>query len=333
VKAKLLSIFLLGLPSFASFSGYFQASSFYSEFYGENEILQVARLRAKFETNLWSFRIKVHGEAGAFSSPKYLQPLLTGSSLEDTNPVYFYRGNNERIYFYLDRASVSYSTEKFLILIGRDRFPWGKARLFSLLDVFNPYEPFALVREERQGINGVRARAYFSGFSWAEGIFVRRMGKSIYGGSLFFSAGNFDFQFAIGHFKREFFGSAFEGNIKGVGLRGELVLRKGGKLESNLGFDWQITPKLYILGEYLRSEGFIFPKIKLLSLSSNLQLTPLITLNFTGVLTDPEGKILLAGLSYSAAQDLDLNFSFLYCTSSSYWALPKILGSGFKLYF
>lgn len=332
IKAFFLLFFLF--PLFGDVSGYFYISSFLADFQGEQQILQMARLRLKFETRVLGLSAKVHVEEGAFSAPPYYQPLLSGSFLEEADPVYFYRGYNERAYLYLDRASLGYEGNRFSFTLGRDRFPWGKARLFSVLDIFNPYEPFALSKEERQGVNGGRARFYFSGFSWAEAIYVKRRAGEIYGGSLFFSLFSFDFQAGAGkYFEKRFFGGALEGDIGGIGLRGEFIKVENRDVEYTLGFDFQANPRLYILGEFLRSRGTLFPEIKLFTLYSSYEISPLLKLNLTGVYTKPEGKIVMASLSYSVEENLDVQFSLLYASRNSYWALPRIVGSSVKLYF
>jgi len=334
LKIKSLFFFILLLPLLSDISGYLQVSSYMADFHDTQNLLQVARIRVKFETSIFGLSAKLHLEQGAFSSPSYYQPLLTGSFLDEANPLYFYKGKNERVYAYLDRASLGYEGSWFSFTLGRDRFPWGKSRLFSVLDLFNPYEPFALSKEERQGVNGARARIYFSGFSWAEAVYVKRKEGKIYGTSVFFSISSFDFQIGAGqYYGTEFLGGAFEGDIKGVGLRGEILKVKGRRAEYTLGFDFQASSKVYVLGEFLQSRGTLFPEIKLYTLSSSLELTPLLKLNFTGVYTRPEGKIALVSLTYSLEENLDLQFSLLYSTKDSYWALPRIVGTSTKLYF
>lgn len=334
MRIKSLFFFIFLLPLLSDISGYLQVSSYMSDFNDTQDLLQLARIRIKFETSIFGLSAKLHLEEGAFSSPPYYQPLLTGSFLDEADPLYFYKGENERVYAYMDRASLGYEGSRFSFTVGRDRFPWGKARLFSVLDLFNPYEPFALSKEERQGVNGARARMYFSGFSWAEAVYVKRKAGEIYGTSVFFSISSFDFQLGAGRYLgAEFLGGAFEGDFKGVGLRGEILKVKGRKAEYTLGFDFQANPKVYVLGEFLQSRGTLFPEIKLYTLSSSLELTPLLKLNFTGVYTRPEGKIAMISLTYSLEENLDLQFSLLYSTEDSYWVIPRIIGTSTKFYF
>ena len=332
IKILIFLLFLLSLQ--AEISGYFQVSSYMSDFNKDLRILQIERLRLKFNTEILGLSAKVQVEQGAFSSPLFYQPYLTGSFLGEGNPVYLYKGEEERFYFYMDRASLSYESEKFSFTAGRDRFPWGKARLFSVLDIFNPYEPFALSKEERQGVNGARARLYFSGFSWAEAVYVKRKAGNIYGGGIFFSVYSFDFQICSGkYFGKKFYGGAFEGDIKGVGIRGEVVKFERQRSEYTLGFDFQASPKLYIVGEILRSNGTLFPDIKLYAISSSYEISPLLKFTLTGVYTIPESKILMLSFEYSIEENMDIGFSFLYSTKDSYWMIPRIFGTATKIYF
>lgn len=332
VKAAILA--LLVFPLFSDVSGYLQLSFFIADFAGDRELLQMARIRLKFDTRILGISTKLHVEEGALSSSSFYLPLLTGSFLDEANPLYFYRGENEKVYLYLDRASLGYEGSRFSFTLGRDRFPWGKARLFSVIDIFNPYEPFALTKEERQGVNGGRTRYYFSGFSWIEAVYVRRKARDVFGGSLFFSLSSFDFQAGAGEYLgKKFVCGALEGDVKGAGVRAEFMKLKDRDLEYTLGFDFQTSSGLYILGEYLRSHGTLFPEVKLFSLSSSYKITPLLKINIIGVYTKPEGKMAIVSIVYSVEENLDVQISLLYSSENSYWALPRIAGPSIKLYF
>ncbi len=235
---------------------------------------------------------------------------------------------------------MSYDTEKFIFTIGRQRIPWGKARLFSPLDIFNPYNPFAIEKEEKQGINSLRFLYYFSGFSWIEGVLSRRKGKNYFGGALFFSLGAVDANFIVASLPQEsLFGGAFEASSGRMVLRGELALRKNSKSilkDISIGADYQLSSKIYLIGEYFSTDGSEFyPKGKVFVIIADYQISELTKFQASYFHASPgNGNFLFLRISYSYFQNFDINLGILYSSSgTSLWQFPKIAYSGTAFYY
>lgn len=55
----------------------------------------------------------------------------------------------------LYRAYVDYHQDNLEVLLGRQQIPWGVGKFWTPVDVFNPYDPFSLEKEERLGTDAV----------------------------------------------------------------------------------------------------------------------------------------------------------------------------------
>ncbi len=329
---KLVELLLFSSLLFADLSGFFYFSSFRTDFQGQRDLLLFSALRLRWEGDLGPLRFKFVPQLVGFSLPSYYLPLITGYDLEEGNPLYFYKGGEDRAYLLVDRASLSFSAGRLSVTVGRDRFAWGKARMFSLMDIFNPYNPFSLF-PERQGVDGGRLRFYLSDFSWAEAVWVRRKGESSYGAGIFFPLSSFDLQISAGRSGGKFLGLAFEGDLGGIGLRGELFKKEGFSLEYVLGADYQLTGKIYVMGEYLRSKGSLYPPLNLLTLGGEFDITPLLRAEVYFMRLSGGSYFIFSNLKYSAAENLDVNLGLLVSSSKAPWPMPNISSLSWKLYF
>ncbi len=330
---KTKGILSLLFPSLlaAQVSGYIFFSGLKSDFSGQKDLSLFSCLRLNFQWVLGDFRVKISPMLNAMASSPFYSSLFLGADQRKLRPLYLAKDRTASLFLLLDRAQVTFEKGKISLTIGRARYPWGKARLFSILDIFNAYNPFSL-SPRRPGADGGRARFYLSGFSWLEGIWIRREGREIYGGALFFSAGNFDFQIGGGQDHGRFWGFAFEGEIKGVGLRGELKKEQGFPTEYVIGADYQMGPKTYFMVEYLSSNGSFYPPMKVLTLELSHQITPLLTADFYIIGASPRGRAIWGNLTYSASDNLDVNFG-LFLTSSFPFPVPEMDFLSWKLYF
>ncbi|MFQ6082996.1 MAG: hypothetical protein ACE5WD_06525 [Candidatus Aminicenantia bacterium] len=340
LKAKFIFLLFLATNLYSSITGYLKVNSFYLDYLQERSFIQLARLRLRIEESSGSFSFKLHSEVDALNGGEKFYSLFTGSLLEELDPFYLYKGDQLKIYHFFDRLSLSYNTEKFVFTIGRERIPWGKAKLFSVLDIFNPYNPFAIEKEEKQGVNSMRAQYYFSGFSWAEGVYVRRNGEDYYGSALFFPLGSVDINLVAASVPEEtIFGGAFEGSSGRVVLRGELAVRKNTEsfmYDVSIGADYQLSSKIYLIGEYFFTEGSTFyPEGKVFVVIGDYKISELSGLQISYFHTSPgDGNFLFLRLSYSLSQNLDLYIGFLYSSAgSSAWQFPKIAYGGAAFYY
>ena len=74
----------------------------------------------------------------------------------------------ERLY----RGQLEYRMNSLTIAAGRLRVPLGVARLFSSIDILNPYDPFAVEKEERPGVDGASLEWQLSPLSSVSAAYV-----------------------------------------------------------------------------------------------------------------------------------------------------------------
>jgi hypothetical protein len=72
----------------------------------------------------------------------------------------------------LYRAYASWEDEHLEAHVGRQRIPWGVGRLWNPLDRFNAIGPLAIEADQSQGVDAVRTRWSFTGFTFAEAIYA-----------------------------------------------------------------------------------------------------------------------------------------------------------------
>ncbi|MCP2519648.1 hypothetical protein NLC26_00535 [Candidatus Aminicenantes bacterium AC-708-M15] len=339
-RVNLVFLLFITVNLYPSVSGYLKLNAFYLDYLNETSFVQLARFRFRFEESFNSFSFKLHSEINAINHGERYYSLFTGTILDELDPYYFYKGKELKIYHFFDRLSLTYNSEKFILTVGRQRIPWGKAKLFSPLDIFNLYNPFAIEKEEKQGVNSLRFEYYFSGFSWIEGAFARREGKNYFGTALFFSFGSVDSNLVIASLPEEtLIGGALEGSSGRTVLRAELALRKKSNLllkDISLGADFQLSSKIYLTGEYFSTDGSEFyPKGKVLVLAGDYKISDLSTIQLSYFHASPgNGNFFFLRFLYSWSSNFDVYIGFLYSSSgSSLWQFPKIAYTGSAFYY
>jgi hypothetical protein len=98
----------------------------------------------------WGDRIELLRGVSGLSLPglDYLQAddrrllNLTSTITDDDNRVAFHR---------LDRLTATWSSDKFVVRIGRQAITWGNGLVFSPMDIVNPFDPTAVDTEYKPG--------------------------------------------------------------------------------------------------------------------------------------------------------------------------------------
>jgi hypothetical protein len=72
----------------------------------------------------------------------------------------------------LYRAYLFFESEHLELTVGRQRIPWGVGRLWNPIDRFNAIGPLAIQADESPGVDAVKARWLFSGFTYAEAVYA-----------------------------------------------------------------------------------------------------------------------------------------------------------------
>lgn len=102
----------------------------------------------------------------------------------------------------LYRGYLNFESERFEAAIGRQRIPWGVARLWNPIDRFNAIRPLAIQPDESRGVDAVNARILFSGFNQLELVFAagRESRDHDYAARFQGVARDIDFGFVVGVF-------------------------------------------------------------------------------------------------------------------------------------
>lgn len=72
----------------------------------------------------------------------------------------------------LYRGYLLFESEHLELTVGRQRVPWGVARLWNPIDRFNAVGPLAIEQDQSQGVDAVKARWLFDGFTYFEAIYA-----------------------------------------------------------------------------------------------------------------------------------------------------------------
>lgn len=70
-------------------------------------------------------------------------------------------GNEMRALQSLDRFSVSYASERWVVTLGRQAYSWGNGIVFRPLDLFDPFAPDAVDESYKPGVDAVYAQRLF----------------------------------------------------------------------------------------------------------------------------------------------------------------------------
>ncbi len=314
-------------------TGYVNLNSLYYDLGPQTGMVHAAAVRLKWHLRVGPFDGKIHGQAGFLSANALLVPFLTGLDLDTLEPALIHRGTESTAFAYFDRFALDYAGDRFEVRVGRDRYAWGKARILSVLDRWNPYVPFALFQDERQGVNGARVQVFFSGFTWVEGIYTRFRGRDRWGAALRTTVGAFDVQAVVARDGATLFGVAFEGDVFGFGVRGEGIAWRDGPTEYVIGVDRQVTSRFYVMGEYLHSAGRFYPPGDAVVVSLELEPAPLHRIQLGYIRIDPGGTLWSLGYRYSLATDWELVVTGIYTTGRGAFGFPRIFGTGLRLDF
>lgn len=163
----------------------------------------------------------------------------------------------------LDRAHLRVRLPRADITIGRQALSWGVGRLWTPADLFVAFSPVAIDQEFKPGIDAVRARILLDQFSQLEAVYAafganfRHHAIGLRGQT---SVRDFDLGLIAGKFFHDLvLGPFFAGEVRGVGIRGELTLTRNsaGRVQEPRTFfrgvsslDYRSPGGLYGLLEY-----------------------------------------------------------------------------------
>lgn len=165
----------------------------------------------------------------------------------------------------LDRLNFQFDLEKARLVVGRQAVTWGVSYFWPAVDLFAPFAPQQIDRDYKAGVDAVRLVIPMNAFSEVEfvgavlGSSFKRDGSG--GALLRWNLGPADVGLMGGWFHRDtVIGSFVTADVKGTGLRGELVWTNSGDPEdrdrqrerfwrSSVGLDRQLTSSLNLVSE------------------------------------------------------------------------------------
>ncbi|MFN8776712.1 MAG: hypothetical protein ACK5XV_08100 [Flavobacteriales bacterium] len=300
-------------------------------------------------------------------NPAFAAMLENPNDYMDLTRVWYSRGSIIA-HTVVDRACVSFTSEKWELTAGRQRINWGVTTLWTPNDLFNTYNFFDFDYEERPGSDAVHIQYSPGGFSALEIAYKAGHHRDEHIAAMLwrFNRWNFDFQFFGGILNADATaGGGWAGRIGNAGFKGEttvLIPVMNGTPDSTtavLGtimMDYVFTDGWYVSGAYLYNQagtdaipsisGFYVPRLTLRNLmpfrhswSSMVSkaITPILTA--TGVVIySPASSTLIAvpSLNYSIADAWDVYLTgqvFLAKQDSGYGSLGHTIFLRLKVSF
>ena len=234
----------------------------------------------------------------------------------------------------LFRAFATLNIGEAQITFGRQRIAWGTGFVWNPTDLLNPTSPFAVEREEKNGVDAGYVFVPIDDNLRLEAAYApaRDRERQSYAGRLASSVGAYDFSLMAGRFRGDVvLGGDFAGYAGGAGLRGELTWtqpRTGeAYLRAVLNWDNNFPGDYYVFVEYhfngsgaarsseydyttlLDGSNFALARHYLAVLFSK-DLTPLISLSGYAIINLNDNSALLGpSLLWSARENLELSLS------------------------
>ena len=365
LNLALLSIWFLLASSLAiaqrsfEFSGYvanlpiFEPKNNIGQFTTDDLLLDLTRLRLRPTLNVSeNLRISLEYEITSLyqSSALFFAPINDKTNRQTVDlrwqPV------NERhlkIAHFIDRLYLRQDFDFGTITVGRQRVAWGTGRIWNPTDLFNPINPAAFDKIEKDGADLITAKFYLGNFT--DLTLVHNPRKNLRDNNAGFrfrsNYHSYDLSVIGGYFdERLVIGGDFAGNLLAAGFRGEAIFSADRRnLRANfvkyiLGLDYQFTAKIYALMEFQHNgkgkrdkaaydlRGLIDGRI--INLSQNylfvrtmLQLHPLLNAGvaWNGNLNDGSGFTAL-NLTYSYRDNLEFGLGgqiFYGSPLDEYW--------------
>lgn len=190
-------------------------------------------------------------KSGHAANFRFLEPRLSWLDLDLVGDA----GPNHRWRHRLWRAWGGLETDEWTARAGRQRISWGAGKMWNPTDVLNPYDPAAIERDERAGVDAAYARRALGDLSQAELVWAPHddWERSFLLGRLRTNERGFDLSLMGG--KTAFststwiVGGDFAGDVGQSSVHGEWAVT-GGKLRALAGVERSFDD-VAMLAEYL----------------------------------------------------------------------------------
>ena len=221
----------------------------------------------------------------------------------------------------LYRGTIEYSTDRHLLVAGRQRIPFGVGRIWNPIDIFNPIDSTALEPGERRGVDGIR---YEYGLSPLAGIDLT-LARNKASGRLkgFLGWGDLAVLTVINTAEDQvILGWEIEGELgtSGIEIRsegGSFYDREADQFHTELiiGAEYGFPSSLTLLVEYSYND---FTTIDQLGMTLGYQLSTLLQANLLAILNlDDHSSLLAPTLSYSLSDEMTLEAGFFLYSGKS----------------
>ncbi len=317
------------------------------------------KLDAEFKKTLL---FTIHYELRSFQTESGLKVNLQSSNL--FRPTYFHfsknliNGENVRLDHTIDRMFLKYSAASFDLTIGRQRIAWGTGRVWNPTDLFNPFNPAAVDKEEKDGVDAITLQIPLGTLSNVTVVYapLKASRESSTGARIHSNTEGYDFSVMGGYFnERVILGGDVAGSLGGAGIRGEATYtweQSGIRNLNNrrfakfiVGVDYQFSNSLYVIAEYhFNGEGHREPsqsersrlfKGEIINLaqhyvflSGGYPISPLLNITSNTILNLDDGSLVAGGLiDYWLFQNATVGVGVQYFTgseSSEFGSYPKI---------
>jgi len=155
----------------------------------------------------------------------------------------------------LYRCNLNYSLPDGDIKIGRQKIPWGVARVWNPTDPFNPIDFANIEREERTGVDAVSLDLPLSELAGLNLVYVEGMNSDSVGARLRANQGGADYSCSAAKLGDNYWlGFDLAGQVCGAGVRSEIAFTKA-RTEADylrlvLSYDYNFTNSMYFLAEF-----------------------------------------------------------------------------------
>jgi len=196
----------------------------------------ISETRMRIRTSVYSGEIVFNGafESRAGFTSSSSGPLTGGSLFGKSKPLELWDLTNHHIdepltslSTRMERLDIRWSPGLYDIDIGRQPVSLGTSHFVGILDILAPFAPGDLDATYKPGIDALRIRRGFGATGEAEIIAVadKEWGDGAIIGRYRYSLKGVDFEFVGGRFRRRGFGGVgWEGEVKSMGIWGELAL-------------------------------------------------------------------------------------------------------------
>jgi hypothetical protein len=238
----------------------------------------------------------------------------------------------------IDRLNVTFSTDKWQIIAGRQRINWGKNLAWNPNDIFNTYSFFDFDYEERPGTDALRIQYFTSGNSSIESAvnYKKDWKESTLALKYNFHAYNYDIQLLAAKYIQDYMmGLGWEGAVKNLGIKGELsyfvprekdeedafvssialdyyfkngISINASGLYNSIGVSSASEVDLTQFSQFLLSPKMLMPNKWSFFMQSSKSFTPALNGSFSVIYAkELKGLFMMPVISYSIAQNWDFD--------------------------